>query len=134
MWFCNNLTQWRQESEARGDGHTFFSEELHSAISIQDRFDKEKNKGNKDEEVFSRINEHYFFFDDHHIYKIDKYNKTLITFNDQNIAGLFLSDNNYLYTLSHKRPERNIGSGFRLYDVWNCITTGSDLSYPLSRV
>lgn len=58
----------------------------------------------------------------------------MFAFTDQNIAGLFLTDNNFLYTLSHKRPEKNIGSGFRLYDVWNCIQTGQDLSYPLSRV
>lgn len=134
IWWINGLTKWREESEARGDNFTFFSEELHSAISIQDRIDKEKNKGIKEDEVFSRINEHYFFFDNHHIYKIDKRNKTLHTFYDQNIAGIFLSDNNYLYTLSHKRPDKNIGSGFRLYDVWNCIQTGQDLSYPLSRV
>jgi hypothetical protein len=80
------------------------------------------------------MNEHYFFFDEHHIYKIDKKSHKVATFPHQNIAGLFLSDNNYLYTLSHKRPDKGISSGFRLYDVWNCITTGTDLSYQLSKV
>jgi hypothetical protein len=80
------------------------------------------------------INEHFFFFDHYHIYKIDKKSKEIFIFEDQNIAGLFFSDNNYLYTLSHKRPEKNVGSGFRLYDVWNCITTGEDLNYQLSKV
>jgi hypothetical protein len=84
--------------------------------------------------VFKRINEHFFFIDDCHIYKIDKKSKQIVAFENQNCAGLFLSDNNYLYTLSHKRPDKGIGSGFRLYDIWNCISTGQDLSYQLTNV
>ena len=110
--------------------HSFFKEDLHSSVSILDKLEKEKAKGKSD----VKINEHFFFMDNYHIYKIDKVTKSIHVFQDQNISGLFFSDNNYLYTLSHKRPEKNISSGFRLYDVWNCITTGEDLSYQLSRV
>ena len=110
--------------------HSFFKEDLHSSVSILDKLEKEKAKGKSE----VKINEHFFFMDNYHIYKIDKVTKSIHVFQDQNISGLFFSDNNYLYTLSHKRPEKNISSGFRLYDVWNCITTGEDLSYQLSRV
>jgi len=37
-------------------------------------------------------------------------------------AGLFLSDNNYMYALSHKNKETKTSSGFRLYDIENCIS------------
>lgn len=40
----------------------------------------------------------------------------------QMCAGLFLSDNSYMYTLSHKNPETGGRSGFRLYDLENCIS------------
>lgn len=113
---------------------TWFDRELHSAISVKDRVDKEKNKGIKKEEEFKRINEHFFFVDEYHIYKIDKKSKTVTAFENQNISGLFLSDDNYLYTLSHKRTDKGISSGFRMYDVWNCVSKGQDLSYQLSKV
>lgn len=133
IWRVDGLAAINEDKIAEmGEEKAWFGRELHSAVSIQDRFDKERNKGIKKEEVFKRINEHYFFMDDYHIYKIDKRTKDVFAFENQNIAGLFLSDNNYLYTLSHKRV--GISSGFRLYDIWNCISTGSDLSYQLSRV
>lgn len=59
---------------------TWFDRELHSAISVKDRVDKEKNKGIKKEEEFKRINEHFFFVDEYHIYKIDKKSKTVTAF------------------------------------------------------
>ncbi len=37
----------------------------------------------------------------------------------QMCAGLFLSDNNYMYALCHKTKS---GSGFRLFDIENCIS------------
>ena len=40
----------------------------------------------------------------------------------QMCSGLFLSDDNYMYTLSHKNPDTNTESGFRLYDIRNCIS------------
>jgi hypothetical protein len=40
----------------------------------------------------------------------------------QMCSGLFLSDGNYMYTLSHKNPDTNTESGFRLYDIRNCIS------------
>jgi hypothetical protein len=40
----------------------------------------------------------------------------------QMCAGMFLSDGNYMYTLSHKNPGTKTESGFRLYDIRNCIT------------
>lgn len=41
---------------------------------------------------------------------------------EQRCAGLFLSDNNYMYTLTHKNLQQGIQSGFRLYDIENCIS------------
>jgi hypothetical protein len=40
----------------------------------------------------------------------------------QMCIGLFVSDNNFMYTLSHKNPDTNTDSGFRLYDIENCIS------------
>lgn len=40
----------------------------------------------------------------------------------QMCAGLFLSDNNYMYTLCHKNSETKTSSGFRLFDIENCIS------------
>ena len=40
----------------------------------------------------------------------------------QMCIGLFVSDNNFMYTLSHKNPDTNTASGFRLYDIENCIS------------
>jgi hypothetical protein len=41
---------------------------------------------------------------------------------EQKCAGLFISDNSYMYTLTHKNPKLGMTSGFRLYDVENCIS------------
>lgn len=40
---------------------------------------------------------------------------------EQRCAGVFLSDDNYMYTLTNKNVQKNISSGFRLYDIENCI-------------
>ena len=40
----------------------------------------------------------------------------------QMCTGLFVSDHNFMYTLSRKNPETNTASGFRLYDIENCIS------------
>ncbi len=58
----------------------WFNRDLHSAFSIQDRNDKVKFKDIKKEDVFKRINEHYFFVDKYHIYKIDKKTKNINCF------------------------------------------------------
>lgn len=50
-----------------------------------------------------------------------------MVFYNEEVKGLFFSDNNYLYTLSYKRPDKGTLSSFRLYDIWNCISTGSSL-------
>jgi hypothetical protein len=39
----------------------------------------------------------------------------------QMCSGIYLSDHNYMYTLSHKNTETGTSSGFRLYDIGNCI-------------
>lgn len=123
----------------RKSKHMWFKEQFHSAISIQDRNDKERFKGIKKEQVFFQIQEYFFFFDRYHMYmfyklKRENQQSSFVVLEDQNIMGLFFSDNNYMYTLSNKRPALNISSGFRLFDIWNCISTGSALSYELSRV
>jgi hypothetical protein len=82
--------------------------------------------------------QYFFFFDDHHIYIFYKNlvegRPPYLVFYDEEVKGVFFSDNNYLYTLSYKRPEKGIPSSFRLYDIWNCISTNSTLSYELSQV
>ncbi len=125
IWKIDGLIEFSNQHETKK--RPFFKEELHSALSILDRNDKAKYGSSPNSKEL--INEHFFFMDSFHIYKIDRKSQEIIVFEDQNIAGLYFSDDNYLYTLSHKRPEKNVGSGFRLYDIWNCITTGEDLNY-----
>lgn len=36
-------------------------------------------------------------------------------------TGLFLSDDNFIYSLCQKIPETGTSSGFRLFDIENCI-------------
>lgn len=73
-----------------------------------------------------------FLIDTLNFYKVDLETNEIVTFEEQRCVGLYFSDNNYLYTLSHKRGD--ISSGFRLYDIENCINKGQDLSYLLSKV
>ena len=72
--------------------------------------------------------------DNDHFYKIDISTNDVMKFENQQCVGIFFSDNNYLYTLSHKPLYKQGVSGFKLYDVENCIEKGQDLSYSLSRV
>ena len=111
--------------------------EFHSAISIINRDDKVKYKDYPEKEFDSKAQQYFFFFDDHHIYIFYKNPINGINyavFYEEEVKGVFFSDDNYLYTLSYKRPEKGIPSSFRLYDIWNCIDTNSALSYELSQV
>lgn len=46
-------------------------------------------------------------------------------------TGLFVSDHNFMYTLSRKNPDTNTASGFRLYDIENCISQVNRRNKPL---
>lgn len=52
-------------------------------------------------------------------------------FEETNITGIYFSDRNYLYTLSHGHGKRR--SGFRLYDIENVVESGKDYSYLLTQ-
>ena len=59
-----------------------------------------------------------------HFYVIDMGNQSVEPLRfEQRCAGLYLSDNNFMYTLTHKNGELGIQSGFRLYDIENCISS-----------
>jgi hypothetical protein len=73
-----------------------------------------------------------FLVDSKNFYKIDMIANEAVALKDQNCVGLFFSDDNYLYTLSHK--SNGVSSGFRLYDIDNCINKNLTLSYLLSQV
>ena len=54
-----------------------------------------------------------------------------------------MSDSNFIYTLTHKNEKEGIQSGFRLYDIENCISSiqtevkgkqGNFMSYHLQSV
>lgn len=94
------------------DGIEDLSEKLHSGIKHSEKS--------------------MFLIDTLNFYQINLETNEIQTFPQQRSIGVFFSDNNYLYTLSHKRGD--ISSGFRLYDIENCINKGQDLSYLLSRV
>jgi hypothetical protein len=49
---------------------------------------------------------------------------------DQNSIGIFLSDQNYLYSLCHKSPDKP--SGLRLYNMENVIVHDKDYSLLLT--
>ena len=111
--------------------------EFHSAISIINRDDKVKYKDYPKDVLDKEAQQYFFLFDDHHIYIFYKKpieGRPYVVFYEEEVKGVFFSDNNYLYTLSYKRPEKGIPSSFRLYDIWNCISTNSTLSYELSQV
>ncbi len=52
--------------------YQWFGEQFHSAISIQDRNDKERFKGTNKAEQFKKIQEYFFFFDSYHMYMFYK--------------------------------------------------------------
>lgn len=56
--------------------------------------------------------------DNEHFYILIIALKLTIKLENQNCIGMYLLDNNYLYTLSHK--SKTFSSGFRLYDLENC--------------
>jgi hypothetical protein len=127
---------YNQEESKKKTNFPLFGE-FHSAISIIDRKDKVKYKDLTKEALDFQAQQYFFFFDDHHIYIFYKRpieGRPFVVFYNEEVKGLFFSDNNYLYTLSYKRPEKGTLSSFRLYDIWNCISTGSSLSYELSQV
>jgi hypothetical protein len=78
--------------------------------------------------------------DTNKIFLVDYKNFYLVNFdtlsidpiNNTNCQGLFLSDNNYMYTLSHKSQDRS--SGFILYDIQNCIEKNVTVNYHLSNI
>jgi hypothetical protein len=57
--------------------------------------------------------------DYHNYYKIDLEHGECKVFPDQNTIGIYFSDNNYLYTLSHRSNTKR--AGFRLYDIENVV-------------
>jgi len=65
--------------------------------------------------------EHFFLIigDYHNFYKIELETGACKVFEHQNTVGVYFSDNNYLYTLSHRSETKR--AGFRLYDIENVI-------------
>lgn len=84
-----------------------------------------------DEHHSHPVKEFLILGDYHNLYNIDlTEEKCRDLFEDQNVIGVYFSDFNYLYTLSHKGGNRK--SGFRLYDIENVVERGKDYSYLLT--
>lgn len=97
LWIDKSL----QEKEPKPV--TFVEYDLHSAIRV---------KGS----LMILVDETYFYVVD---FTDPNFERKRF---EQRCAGLFLSDNNFIYTLTHKNQEKDILSGFRLYDIENCIS------------
>ena len=78
---------------------------LHSAVRVKE-----------DDGLMILLDETYFY-----VINLRNLDETPSKFK-QMCTGLFVSDNNFMYTLSRKNPDTNTASGFRLYDIENCIS------------
>ena len=89
-------------------------------MSIKDHFVIEKNEEIKGtlHTAFSKSRDnHIFLCDEINLYKYSISEKSLTTYNNQDIASLTLLDNNFMYALINKNSETRNKAGFYIYDI-----------------
>jgi hypothetical protein len=76
-----------------------------------------------------KIEDHFFFVDQKHFYRYCFTKREMKVYHDQNVAGLYVVDDKFCYTMSHSEVGRS--SGLRLYDINNILKKDTDNSYML---
>lgn len=111
-----------------------FLNDNQTKVNILRSFELDIIKGTIHAGLFSRNASSIFLIDELNFYKFDLASKTSKIFEDQNSLCTYLSDGNYLYTISKSSVNSDARqAGFRVYDIENLISKDEDYSYLLTQ-